>query len=86
MKSQQQRATKKYLSELTISERVSDCKDAAKDVVDTCDSFAKLMSRVQIKSKEIERQLRLTDVDVHDPYDPIAKSIRLIEEIINETD
>ena len=76
----------RYLSDLTVAERASDCKDAAGDVIDLCESFVKTMSKINKQAVEIERQLRMTEADFEDPYDPVTKSLRLLEEIIDETD
>ena len=76
----------KYLSDLTVAERANDCREAARDVTELCDSFLKTISNISRKAAEIERQLRMTEADFEDPYDPLTKSLRLVEEIIHETD
>jgi hypothetical protein len=77
----------KYLSDMTVVERVSDCADAANDVADACDSFIKLLRLINRKAKEAEVHLRvMAKHDEFDPYDPVTQTRRLLEEIINETD
>ena len=39
-----------------------------------------------VLAKEIERQLNCVDTDMRDPYNPIVRSIRLAEEILDATD
>ena len=77
----------KYLSDMTVIERVGDCKDAANDVADVCDSFIKLLLLINRKAKEAELHLRVAAKhDDLDPRDPVTQTRRLLEEIINETD
>ena len=76
----------KYLSSTSIKE---DIDEVVWGIEDTIESFKRLSIRLtaaNAAAKEIERQLNRVAHDYDDPYDPVAKSLRLIEEIINATD
>ena len=76
----------KFHSELTIYEQVDDCKHAANDTVSLCEDIKKFVTKIKNTANEIERNLQMCEADFQDPYDPVTRSLRLLQEIIDATD
>lgn len=69
-----------------MKDDLEDCVLAVEDVARLSGTILKRLDAIRSAAIEIERQLSLTDADFQDPYDPITRSIRLIEEILDATD
>lgn len=65
---------------------LEDFKLSAKDTADFCDVLCKKVEHIRNCAIEIERQLNVSEPNLEDSYNPITRSLRLIEEIIHETD
>jgi len=70
----------------SLIDRLGDCEMAAKDTADLCKAIKKSLIKLKVMAVEIERQLSLTDVDLEDHYNPIVRALRVVEELIYETD
>tara|TARA_R110002167_G_C12296815_1_gene616719 strand:- start:184 stop:405 length:222 start_codon:yes stop_codon:yes gene_type:complete len=65
---------------------LEDCVLAAQDMVRLSGLVLERIEGIRANAKEIERQLNCVDTDMRDPYNPIVRSIRLAEEILDATD
>ena len=70
---------------LSLSDKIEECIDAARDTEKFCKDFRADLEKIRSALVEVERQLGQTvDLFDGDPYDPVNRSYRIIQDLLIE--
>jgi hypothetical protein len=74
-----------YHSNLTLGDKIEDCLSSARDTADFCREFQVALSRITATIREVEVLLRQkVDLFSDDPYEPVNRSHRIINDLLDE--
>ena len=76
-----------YHSNLTLGDKLEDCLSSARDTADFCREFQAALSRITTTLREVEillRERHQADLFSDDPYEPVNRSHRKINDLLDE--